>query len=288
MWGQPPLWGDPRTQKTIQIDINEENIGLNRPVDLPLLGDAAAVMQQLLQEVRLLTPPREPHPKLAELQMVRTMWQQGLDADVADLERTPMLTGSILQICNGFFSDDAIVALDGGNTVMWSMHYHMPRTQKSVLYTANMGYLGTGLPYALGAQIAAPQRQVYCVTGDSAFGFNMQELETAARLKLPVITIVAVDGAFGMEKSAQRRVFGRETEWFHHDHAPVRYDQLAMAMGCHGEYVERAADLRAALERAVKAEKPAVIHAAVDPEANVDPPGMWIWNSARSGKVSMG
>jgi acetolactate synthase-1/2/3 large subunit len=151
-----------------------------------------------------------------------------------------------------------------------------------------MGYLGTGFPYAIGAKIAKPERQVYCVTGDSAFGFNMQELETAARLNLPVIVIVAVDGAYGMEKTAQKRVFGREAEWFHHDHAPVRYDLVAEAMGCHGEFVDKGSDMRPALERAVASGKPTVIHAVVDPEANVDPPGMWIWTSARSGKISFG
>lgn len=288
MWGRPPLWGDPATQPTIQIDTNPVNIGLNRPVDLPLIGDAKVVVGQLLTAVRALTPKREPHPKIAELGMVRAQWQQELDKAVADRERSPMLTGTILQICNEFFADDAIIALDGGNTVMWSQHYHLACTQQSVLYTANMGYLGTGLPYAIGAKIAKPERQVYCVTGDSAFGFNIQELETAARLHLPVIIIVAVDGAYGMEKSAQKRVFGREAAWFHHDHAPVRYDQVAEAMGCHGEYVDRGVDLRPALERAVATGKPAVIHAVVDSEANVNPPGMWIWNSARSGKVSFG
>ncbi|MCB8965827.1 MAG: thiamine pyrophosphate-binding protein [Ardenticatenaceae bacterium] len=288
MWGRPPLWGDPAKQPTIQIDTNPANIGLNRPVDLPLIGDAKAVMAQLLTAVRALTPARSPHAKIAELGMFKAQWQKELDTAIADSERSPMLTGTILQVCNDFFDDDAIIALDGGNTVMWSMHYHLARTQQSVLYTANMGYLGTGLPYAIGAKIAKPERQVYCVTGDSAFGFNMQELETAVRLNLPVIIIVAVDGAFGMEKSAQKRVFGREAPWFHHDHAPVRYDLVAEAMGCHGELVDKGTDLRAALERAVASGKPAVIHAVVDAEANVTPPGLWIWNSARSGKVSFG
>jgi acetolactate synthase-1/2/3 large subunit len=58
-------------------------------------------------------------------------------------------------------------------------------------------------------------------------------------------------------------------------------------MGCHGEYVERAADLPAALERATASGKPAVIHAVVDPDANVDPPGMWVWTTARSGELQM-
>ncbi len=285
MWGRPPLWGDPAQQPTIQIDSNPANIGLNRPVDVALIGDAKVVMEQLLTAVKALTAPKEADPRLSDLQMFRAQWWQGLQNDIADMERSPMLTGQILKVCNEFFPDDAILALDGGNTVMWSMHYIVPKTPGSVLYTANMGYLGTGLPYAIGAKIVAPERPVYCVSGDSAFGFNMQELETAVRLNLPLIIIVAVDGAFGMEKSAQRRVFNREAPWFHHDHAPVRYDKVAEAMGCHGEYVEKASDLSDALQRAVDSAKPAVLHAVVDPVANVDPPGLYIWNMARSGKV---
>jgi acetolactate synthase-1/2/3 large subunit len=92
-----------------------------------------------------------------------------------------------------------------------------------------------------------------------------------------------VDGAYGMEKSAQKRVWGREAPWFGSDHAPVRYDQVATAMGCHGEYADRAADLPAALERAVASGKTAVIHAAVDPDENVNPPGLALWAAARAG-----
>jgi len=78
------------------------------------------------------------------------------------------------------------------------------------------------------------------------------------------------------------KVFGREAPWFGSVHAPVRYDEVAIAMGCHGEYVDRASDLRAALERATAAGKPAVIHAAVDPVENETPPGLALWAAARS------
>jgi hypothetical protein len=134
-------------------------------------------------------------------------------------------------------------------------------------------------------KISAVALELDVTDGDSAFGFNLQELETAVRLQLPVIIIVAVDGAFGMEKSAQRRVFGREAEWFGHDYAPVRYDQLAVAMGCHGEFVEKGSEVQPALERSVNSGKPAVIYAAVDPVANIDPPGLWLWVAARTGKI---
>jgi len=104
---------------------------------------------------------------------------------------------------------------------------------------------------------------------------------------LPVIIIVAVDGAYGMEKTAQQRMFGRQADWFGHEHAPVRYDQVAIAMGCHGEYVNKGSEIKSAIERAQSSGKPAVVHAVVDPVANVDPPGNWLWTAARTGKLEM-
>lgn len=288
MWGKPPLWGDPKAQTTIQIDIDPTNIGINRPVDHALTGDAKAVLRQLIDAVKRLQPQANTRSEhLATMRQIQTQWRDELNGPCADLERTPMLTGQILNACNEFYGDNAIVALDGGNTTLWSMQYHIARRQRSLLYTTNMGFLGSGLPYAMGAKLAAPERPVYCVTGDSAFGFNIQELESAARLGLNVVILVAVDQAYGMEKTAQKRVYGREDEWFHHDLSPVRYDKVAQAMGCHGEYVNRAADLPAALERANGCGKPAVIHCDVDPVANIDPPGMWIWTSARTGKMQL-
>jgi acetolactate synthase-1/2/3 large subunit len=287
MWGRPPMWGEPEKQRLIQIDAEPTNIGLNRPVDVPLVGDAKVILTQLLREVRELTARRDSHRKIAEFRSLQNDWQRELDDAIADMERSPMLTGQILKVCNEVFPEDAVFVMDGGNTTLWSIHYHIPKVQRSVIYSMNYGHLGTGLPYAVGAKLACPDKQVYCVTGDSAFGFNIQELETAVRNNLPIIIIVAVDGAYGMEKTAQQRMFGRPADWFGHDHAPVRYDQVAVGMGCHGEYVSKGSEIEPALKRAQASRKPAVIHAAVDPVANVDPPGNWLWTAARTGKLEM-
>jgi acetolactate synthase-1/2/3 large subunit len=287
MWGRPPMWGEPQNQRLVQIDTDSTSIGLNRPVDVPLLGDAKVILSRLLDAVKELTPKREPHASIAEFRSIQDDWQKELNEAIADMNREPMLTGQILKVCNEVFPDDAIFVMDGGNTTLWNIHYHVARKQRTVIYSMNFGHLGTGLPYAIGAKLARPDLPVFCVTGDSAFGFNIQELETAVRNNLPVIILVAVDGAYGMEKTAQQRMFGRPADWFGHDHAPVRYDQVAIAMGCHGECVRKGTQVKAAIERALASGKPAVIHAEVDPVANVDPPGNWLWTAARTGKLEM-
>jgi acetolactate synthase-1/2/3 large subunit len=282
-WGQPPVWADASRQKLIQSDVDPRNIGLSRPVDIALVGDARAVSGQLLAAVRELTPPRPVHSQMAAIRAGEESWQQQMDERIAGRDRSPIVPGQIFAVTNEFFPPDAIATLDGGNTCVWAAHYLLVRAPRSMLWTSNAGHLGTGLPYAIGAKLAAPERTVYCVTGDSAFRFNMQELETAVRYKLPITVIVAVDGAYGMEKSAQRRVWGREADWFGSEHSPVRFDKVAEAMGCYGEFVDNASDLSAALERATASGKTSVIHAAVDPVENVDPPGLALWAAARSG-----
>jgi acetolactate synthase-1/2/3 large subunit len=284
-WGRPPVWSDSSRQKVIQVDADPRNIALNRPVEAALVGDARAVLRQVLDAVQKLTGPRPVHKQMATVKDVDQKWRSEMDQRIADRQRRPMIPGQIFAVANDFFAPDAVAALDGGNTCVWAAHYLMIREQRSMLWTSNAGHLGTGLPFAIGAKIAAPERTVFAVCGDSAFRFNMHELETAVRCELPITVIVAVDGAYGMEKSAQRRVWGREAPWFGSEHAPVRYDQVGEAMGCHGEYVDRASDLPAALERAASSGLPSVIHAAVDPVENENPPGLALWAAARSGST---
>jgi acetolactate synthase-1/2/3 large subunit len=119
-------------------------------------------------------------------------------------------------------------------------------------------------------------RPVCLISGDGAFGFNLMELETAAREKLPIVVIVAVDGAWGMEKSAfYGQGYGpKDWEKSGIELAPVRYDKAAEAMGCHGEFVDAVDQLGPAVERAVASGKPAVIHVQVDHHLNTVPPGL--------------
>ena len=282
-WGKPPVWGDARRQTIVQVDADPRSVGLNRPAEVGLVGDAATVVGQILEAVRELTPARPENPKLAAVHAADDQWREGIDARLADQSHRPMVPGQIFTVTNDFFPADSIAVLDGGNTCVWAAHHLKVRSPRGMLWTSNAGHLGTGLPFAIGAKIAAPERPVFCVSGDSAFRFNMQELETAVRHKLDITVIIAVDGAWGMEKSAQRRVWGREADWFGSEHSPVRFDEVARAMGCHGEYAETAGELREALERSAGIGKPVVIHAAVDPVENENPPGLALWAAARSG-----
>ena len=283
-WGGPPMWGDPATQTTIQLDVDPLSIGLNRPIDLGIVADAKPALAALLAALRARSKPRAEVADLARYraESAKTM-QQGI-AYLGQPCTTGVNPGRMVMAVRQLFPPEAITVLDGGNTTLTGVAFHPILSSPSFLYSVKMGYLGTGLPFAMGAKLAAPGRPVCLITGDGAFGFHPMELETAAREELPLVVVVAVDAAWGMEKTAFLAQGYGAADWQHRgiDLAEVRYDDLARSLGCHGERVARDEELRPALERALASGKPAVIHVDVDRDLNTKPPGWEQFRKARS------
>jgi len=141
---------------------------------------------------------------------------------------------------------------------------------RDLMWSQNFGHLGTGLPHAIGAQIAVgDKRRVVLVTGDSSFLFHISELETAVRKNLPVVCIVGCDYSWGLEVTVYKSAFGPQSpETEAHWGTQLRLDKIAEGFGAHGEYVDRAEDIAPAVERALKANRPAVVQVAIDAHAN--------------------
>jgi acetolactate synthase I/II/III large subunit len=164
---------------------------------------------------------------------------------------------------------------DGGAVSIFAWTYSQ-LTPRDLIWSQNFGHLGTGLPYAIGAQLAAGEnRRVVLLTGDSAFLFHIAELETAVRKNLPVICIVGCDYAWGLEVRGYRAFLGPDSpETEAHWGRQLRLDKTAESFGAYGEYVEREEDIGPAIERALASGKPAVIQVPVDPVAHAaDVPG---------------
>jgi acetolactate synthase-1/2/3 large subunit len=270
-YGRPPIWGLPGQQKIIQVDVDSEAIGRNRPVDLGLVGDAGATLASLLEEVEAITEPRAPSEKLDEFRHQSQAWERNL-AGLAR-EGKPIHPAKLMVEVADFFPRDGILVMDGGNTSLYCFQFQRVHEPRSFLWTSEFGHLGTGVPYAIGAKLANPDRPVVLVTGDSAFGLNIQELETAFREKLPFVCVVNCDYRWGMEVPGQIQAFGADN-LVGVDHSRARYDQVAEGFGCFGVYVEDPAEIRPALEAAQQSGLPAVIQVVVDQEANVHPPGL--------------
>jgi acetolactate synthase-1/2/3 large subunit len=282
-WGKAPYWA--RDQRVIQVDIDEEVLGLNKPAELAVLADAKSFLRELVDALRA-TPSTEAtlasrRAEVAELAAIRDSSRAELLAALEN-KADPMHSAHVPYICREFFDDDAVLVIDGGNAAVWTSFYHQSRVPNTVLSTFKLGMLGAGVSQALGAKVAMPGRQVYCILGDGAMGFHPQEIETAVRNELPVIFIVLCDKQWGMVKLTQtfglgplREVLGVDGNGpINSDFSEIKFDDMARSMGAHGERVSAPSELRPALERCVASGRAAVVHVDVDPMLHLMAPGL--------------
>jgi thiamine pyrophosphate-dependent acetolactate synthase large subunit-like protein len=271
--GEPVHYGRGRhwvaneaNRRWILIEQDPEAIGVNRPVDVPLVGDLRAVVPQLADALR--DSPRTPSGELEG-------WIKQDAAQLAELAETapsgmsPVHPARLIVEATKVFPKDGIMVRDGGAITIFGWTYSQAKPH-DVIWNQNFGHLGTGLPYAVGASVAeGRKRPVMLITGDSSFLFHIAELETAARLNLPLVCVVSVDYAWGLEVGVYKRNFGQGSlETGVHWSKNTRLDKVAEGFGCYGEYVERDEEIAPAIKRAYATGKTAVIHVAVDPKAN--------------------
>ncbi|WP_420751279.1 thiamine pyrophosphate-binding protein [Rhodococcus sp. O3] len=253
-------------RKWLYVEQDPAAIGVNRPIDVPLVGDLRAVVPQLVDALK--DTPRTATPELAR--WIREDAERLAElAETAPSGRTPVHPARLIVEATKDFPKDGIMVRDGGATTIFGWTYSQAKPH-DVMWNQNFGHLGTGLPYAVGAGVAdGGKRPMMLITGDSSFQFHIAELETAARLNLPLVCVVAVDYAWGLEVGVYKRTYGHGSlETGVHWSTETRFDKIAEGFGCYGEYVEKDEDIAPAIKRAYASGKPGVVHVAIDPKAN--------------------
>lgn len=284
-WGKAPYWGDPSKQKLIQVDLDADALGRNKPTTVAIQADVGAVVSQLCEALEA-DPIAEEilasrRPWCAELAEERRAARVHFDA-VLQNKSVPMHSAQVPAACREFFGKEDVFVIDGGNTAVWSNFFLEIDRPAMALSTFKFGMLGAGVSQALGAKIARPDSRVTCLIGDGAMGFHIQELETAVRNNLAVTYLVLADRQWGMVKLTQKMAVGTLRplmglsgyDTINADLEEIAFDKVAEAMGCHGERVADPAELVPALERCAASGKPAVIHVDVDPNTHLFAPGL--------------
>ena len=274
-WGKPPYWGSPSEQKAIQVDLDTTIIGNNKPVDLAIQADVKIFLRAIIDRLKSqpLKVPKSRSSVLDELTKQCEKRRKKLDKHLKH-SGVPMHSAHVATVCQEVFDEDAVMIIDGGNTAIWANFYHQVTHPNTVITTTKMGMLGAGVSQALGAKIAHPSRQVYCIISDGAMGFHPQEIETAVRNDLQVIYLVVCDRQWGMVKMTQQFMINplktlvfkslSPEETFNTELNEIQFDQLARSMGAYGERVADAAGLKGAIERSLASGTCAVIHIDVD------------------------
>lgn len=285
-WGKPPYWAPPSRQRLIQVDVDEQSLGVHRPAELGIVADAKVFLRSLVAAVRARRGRLDEaagRARIAAVAAKRARARAALDRKLDD-HGAPLGSAHVGDVCRKVLRDDAVVVLDGGNAAVWGHFYFEVRSPGTLAWTPKMGMLGAGVAQALGAKVAAPGRQVCCIIGDGAMGMQQQEIETAVRNGLGVVYIVLCDRQWGMVKINQSftlrplktLLMGAlgPGENINSDFSETRYDKLAQAMGAHGERASDPEALERALRRCISLGRPSVIHVDVDPVKHMWAPGL--------------
>ncbi len=253
----------PEAAKLIQVDLDGSELGRNRRVDVGIVGDTGQVLSQLSQSLG--------SSSLSWSGWLGEVGEIDEAASKAIMEESKSDAEPInpLRLCaemNHFVDEKTIVIGDGGDFVATTAYMLDVEGQGNWMDPGPLGTLGVGPGYAMAAKLARPDHKVLLVLGDGSFGLNAMEFEAMARQGINVVGVVGNDARWMQIFRGQVAMYGEErtvaTKLNH-----TRYDKVVEALGGHGEYVEKPADIRPALERAFAAGKPALVNVKIGESA---------------------
>ena len=251
----------PPNAKVVRIDIDPHEIDRNRQAEVGLAGDASSVLGQLLPFIQTAN-----HSEW--IQTLRETGRAFIESELQARETPscPIHPIRLVAQIQNFVGDDALYVVDGGDTPYFGMAGFTSREKAGVLSPAAglLGCLGTGIPFAMAAKLARPDKKVVLLQGDGSFGFNAMEFDTMARHNIPLVCVINNDAAWGMIKHSQEMSIGCD-RLVCAELGERHYEKVVEGLGGYGECVTRDEDIIPALERAFASGKPACINVMTDP-----------------------
>ena len=251
----------PPAAAIIQMDIDETLIGDNRAADLGLVGNIGMNFQLMTQEIEDRDVPVDVSRYRDQLRE-REQQLDNARRDQMDSEEVPIDPLRLCREIASCVSDDMIVIGDGGDIVAQASKVIQVPRNGTWMDPGPLGTLGVGMPFALAAQKAHPDKRVLIVYGDGSFGLNGFEFDTAVRFDLPIVGIVGNDAAWGQMMRPQEMLYG-EDRLVAVELNRTRYDLVVEALGGHGEHVVAPGEIAPAITRAFESGKPALVNVEI-------------------------
>ncbi len=257
--------------KVIHVDIDPSEISKNRHADLPIVGDVKRVLPKLTAELKEL----EPSCRAKNAAARQAWWKQIREWKeehplVAETSKTEIKPQHLMAEINRLSNGKAIVSSDVGQHQMWCAQLIRFDEPRLWLNSGGLGTMGFGLPAAIGAQFARPDKLVFALVGDGGFQMSIPELATIVNYQLPVKIIVMNNGYLGMVRQWQTLFYNNRLSQVELTAFPDA-EKLAGAYGFKGRTVETAAEMPKALEEAVREPGPYLLNVKVSPMENVYP-----------------
>ena len=268
----------PGQARAVQIELDPARLGLRYPVEVGLIGDSRQTLRALLPLLKRNSDRR--FLERAQKQMAdwwRLMEERGTRRDV------PMKPQVVAWELGNRLRDDAIVCSDSGTVATWWARQIRARRGQMYSLSGMLASMANGLPYAIAAQIAYPDRQCVAFLGDGGFSMLMAELATCVKYKLPVKIVIIKNNTLGMIKWEQMVFLGNPE--YGCELQPIDFAAVARAFGAAGFTVEDPAQCGSVLDEALALPGPAVIEAVVDPFVPPMPPKVTLDQATKFGEA---
>jgi pyruvate dehydrogenase (quinone) len=257
----------PRQARGIQIDIKPEKIGLRFPVEVGLIGDAKLTLAALLPLLRQRS--EEDKRFLKSKQEAMQNWF-GLLRERSTRSDKPIKPQVIAAAVSEELEDNAIISVDCGTHTSWAAQHIMIRKGMKFSLSGTLASMACGLPYAIAAQVAYPDRQCIAFVGDGGFSMLMAEFATAVQYNLPIKIIIIKNNTLGMIRWEQMAFLGNPE--YGVEFSPIDFAAYAEACGGRGYSITEPAEVRTIIGQAFSEKKPTIIEAYVDPFEPPMPP----------------
>ena len=255
----------PGQAKGLQIDIKPEKIGLRYPVEIGLVGDSKLVLTALLP----LLNQKDDLEFLKEKQHAMKKWNKLLKEQSTRNDK-PIKPQVIAKAVSDELDNNAIISVDCGTNTSWAARYINIRKGMKFSVSGTLASMGCGLPYALAAQIAYPERQCVAFVGDGGLTMLMGEFATAVQYNLPIKVIIIKNDTLGMIRWEQMGFLGNPE--FGVEFTPIDWVKFAEACGGKGYSIKEPNEVKSKIDQAMKETKPTIIEAYVDPFEPPMPP----------------
>jgi len=255
----------PGQARCVQIELDPLRVALRYPVEVGLVGDSLRVLRRLIP----LLDRKAERSWLEQAQEGKREWDQ-LMQERGTRQDMPMKPQVVAHELNKRLKDNAIIATDSGTITTWAARHIDIRGDQMFSLSGNLATMACGLPYAIGAQVAYPDRQVVAFVGDGGLTMLMGELATAVKYKLPIKVVVIKNNVLGQIKWEQMVFLGNPE--YVCELQPIDFAGVARACGAVGFTVERPEDCGRILDQALATDGPVVVEAVVDPHEPPMPP----------------
>lgn len=249
---------DAGRQKLIQVDIEPRHAGWSYPVETSLIGDAKAVLEQLLRmggEGLQRGGRQEAAARLAE----RKRAERFFESPALHSGAVPILPQRLVRDLNEALDPEAIVTLDAGSNRVWMAHYFKTKAPGTLFVPGGLAGMGWGAPAAVGAQLVHPDRPVVSVSGDGGFSMSVHVIATAVQYNLPVVFVVMNNSALSMIATGD---LGGDSPAAFSD---TDFAAIARGFGAEGLRVDQPADIQDAVGEALRKGRPTVVDVITDP-----------------------